>query len=115
MTFKTFESIFLSKYPDGSVFAHGAFGPTEKNRKVAVTFTPDGLVYEYYGAYEDVLTKMGFKVISKARLMEMETRLADYTERNGQDDFFGGSFDYTNEIKTLSSEIEAIKANYIVA
>lgn len=115
MTFKRFEEIFHAKYPDGEVIAHGQFGGTEKNKKTTVVFERNGKCYSYYGAYEDVLKKLGFDVISKERLAELEARLDNYKQWNGTDDFFGGVCDYTAEIKELTERIEHYKKYFIIA
>lgn len=115
MTFKKFEQIFHSKYPNGSVFAHSKFGGTELNRKTTVIFEHRGKCFLYYGAYEDVLCKIGINCISKERFDALEARLACYIEQNGTDDFFGGTFDWTSEIEQLTREIEQYKTDYIIA
>ena len=115
MTFKRFEEIFHSKYPDGYVAPHGKAGGTEKNKKTYLTFVRYGKAYMYYGAYEDVLSKLGFNVISKERLAEVKLRLATLKERNGEDDFFGGKVDNTEEIEKLEKRIRQYESEYIIA
>ena len=115
MTFKKFEEIFRSKYPDGFVAPHGKAGGTEKNKKTYVTFEQYGKAYEYYGAYEDVLSKIGINVISKERLAECEARLDQLRKWDGTDDFFGGQVDNSKEIEELLKRIELYKAEYIIA
>ena len=115
MTFKRFEEIFHSKYPEGEVVAHGKFGGTEKSKKTTVIFEHGGRCYEYYGAYEDVLSRMGMKVISKERLAETEQRLATVKKWHGTDNFFGGVMDCSEEIARLEAFLAEVKAEYIVA
>ena len=115
MTFKKFEEIFLSKYPEGCISMHAKSGSSVKGNKVSVAFAPTGKVYEYAGAYEDVLSKMGFKVISKERLAEVEMRLATLVERNGKPCFFGGVVDNTAEIVRVEAFLKEVKDSYIVA
>ena len=115
MTFKKFEEIFRSKYPDGVIAMHGKAGGTEKNKKVYVAFQPCGKAYMYYGAYEDVLCKMGFNVISKERLAENEMRLESLKERNGKPSFFGGVVDYTDEIAKIEARLKEYRESWIIA
>ena len=114
MTFNKFRQIFKLKYPQGSVVAHGKFGGTERNKKVAVVFEEGGKVYEYYGAYEDILNKIGIKVISRERFESMELTLIALREQNGKPDFFGGVVDNTEAIKQRRSELENIICNYMI-
>ena len=114
MTFKKFEEIFRTKYPNGDVCMHGKGGGTEKNGKVFVAFEPCGKVYMYYGAYEDVLCKMGFKVISKERLAEAKIRLETYEKRHGKPDFFGGVMDYSQDIEELEKRIAEYETEWII-
>lgn len=117
MTFKKFEEIFLSKYPEGSISMHAKTGSSVKSHKVSVAFVPHGLVYEYFGAYEDVLCKMGFKVISKERLSEARVNLAHLKERHGKVcEFFGThTIDNSKEIARLEAFLAEVEAEYIVA
>lgn len=115
MTFKKFEAIFRTKYPDGDIAMHGKAGGTEKNKKVFVAFVPGGKAYMYYGAYEDILCKMGFKVISKERFAELQARLAWYKDKDGKPDFFGGVCDYKADIERYEKQLEQYKAEYIIA
>lgn len=115
MTFKKFEALFKEKNPDGKVFMHGEFAQTERNKKVAVVFHEGGKVYEYYGAYEDILNRVGIKVISKARFSSLEKSLEQYKKYDGKATLFGGKFDYSEEIARLTADIEDIKANWVIA
>ena len=117
MTFKKFQSLFATKYPDGEVFPHDVFchGESGKIQKVGVVFKPNGKVFMYRGAYEDILCKIGINVISKERFSELEMRLERLNEWNGTDDFFGGVIDNTEAIQKLESQIAEYKANWIIA
>lgn len=114
MTFNKFRQVLKSKYPQSEVYAHGKFGNTEHNKKVALAFEPDGKVYEYYGAYEDILNKCGIKVISKERFVSLELMLITLREMNGEPDFFGGFIDNTEAIKERTEELESIRQNYMI-
>lgn len=114
MTFKKFQSLFATKYPDGWVHPHGKYGGCEKNMKVTLSFSPNGKSYSYYGAYEDILCRVGINVISKERFSELEMRLERLNEWNGTDDFFGGVIDNTEAIQKLESQIAEYKANWII-
>lgn len=114
MTFSRFESIFKEHYPQGGVVAHGRFGGTDKNKKTAVYFTECGKVYEYYGAYEDILCRLGIKVISTARLESLKLTLEHYRETNGTPSFFGGVLDHSERISQLEKELADIESNYII-
>lgn len=116
MTFKKFEELFKTKYPYGSVCRHGDFGGAEKNKKIAVTFDDRPAyvkAYLYYGAYEDVLNRVGIPVISKDRLCGMEYSLEEYKRMHGGI-FLGKVLDYSKEIATLEAEIEEIKATRVI-
>ena len=115
MTFKKFQSLFETKYPDGWVHPHGRYGGCEKNMKVTLSFSPNGKSYSYYGAYEDILCRIGINVISKERLAEVEQRLETVKKWNGTEDFFGGIMDTTQEIKELEKRIADYKSNWIIA
>ena len=116
MTFKKFEELFKTKYPYGSVCRHGDFGGTEKNNKIAVAFDnrPTHVkAYLYYGAYEDVLKRVGILVVSRARLYSMEQSLESLKEGNGKRSIFGVA-DFSRDIATLEAEIEEIKATHVI-
>ena len=118
MTFKKFQSLFATKYPDGRVWMHDEFehGVSGRRQKVAVEFKPHGKVFMYSGAYEDILCKIGINVISKERFHELEVNLDHLKELNGTtDEFFGGLWDCTEAISTLEKRIEDYKANWIIA
>ena len=120
MTFKKFEEIFLNEYPDGHVVMHGKFGGTEKNKKVTITFNSNGKVYSYYGAYEDILNKVGIPVISKQRFAEVEQRLNTFKERHGTPKLGMFSkknnevYDYSEEIKEYEMILDNYRNNYII-
>jgi hypothetical protein len=114
MTFKKFEELFKSKYPSGAVCRHGEFAQTEKNKKVALAFSEASKVYEYYGAYEDILCKIGIPCISKERLSSLKQTLNQYKEWHGEEDFFGGVRDCSDDIAKYTAEIENYSKNYII-
>lgn len=115
MTFANFESLFKSKYQDGHVHMHGKFAGTEKNKKVTVVFSENGRCYDYYGAYEDILCRVGILVISKQRLRDVESRLEQCKRWHGTQKLFEDGFeDYSSDIERLAKEIEDYKENYIV-
>lgn len=114
MTFKKFEELFKSKYPNGMVCKHGEFAQTEKNKKVALVFSESSKVYEYYGAYEDILCRIGIPVISKERIVSLEQTLAQYKSWHGKEDFFGGVRDCSANIAKYTAEIENYRRNYAI-
>lgn len=114
MTFKKFEELFKTKYPEGEVVAHGQFGGTERNKKTTVIFKPEGKCYEYYGAYEDVLCRVGIDVISKHRYQSMKASLEWYKKDHGTPKLFGGTVDHSETIARLTKEIEDIEKNTII-
>lgn len=117
MTFQKAHDIFMTKYPEGEIFQHGKFGGTQKNMKITVVFNRGGRAYEYYGAYEDVLCRIGFKVISKERLAEEEIRLHDLKERHGKVcEFFGTHvIDNSEEIARTEAFLQEVHDSYIIA
>ena len=115
MTFVKFQEIFHTKYPDGEVISHGKFGGTQKNMKTTVIFQPSGKCYSYYGAYEDVLNKIGFKVISKERFTEAEMRLKRLVDLNGKMGFFGEIVNNDAEIQSLAQQIKTYREEYTIA
>lgn len=115
MTFKKFEELFLSKYPDGEVIMHGKFAETEHNKKVAVIFGNHSKVYEYYGAYEDILQRVGINAISKERYNAKVATLNHYKEIDGQESgFFGMVNDYREDIENLERELVEIEKHFII-
>ena len=114
MTFKKFEELFMAKYPNGRVCRHGEFAQTEKNKKVALVFSETSKVYEYYGAYEDILNKVGIPVISKERLASLEQTLEQRKRWHGTESLFGGVMDYSADIAKYTAEIENYKKNYTI-
>ena len=118
MTFKRFEEIFKSRYPDGTVYMHDEFshGASGTRQKIAVIFAPGGKVYMYRGAYEDVLCRIGINTISKERLAELEIHVRDLRDRNGKPDmFFGGIHDCSDELRRAESRLEEVRRDYIIA
>lgn len=118
MTFKKFQSLFLSKYPHGHVWMHDEYehGVSGRRQKVAVAFYPYGKVFMYRGAYEDILCKIGINVISKERFHELEMRLDHFKKLDGTtDEFFGGIWDCADAIQKLEKEIAEYKANWVIA
>ena len=118
MTFKRFEEIFKSRYPDGSVWMHDKFehGAPGKRDKVAVVFSPLSKVYMYTGAYDAILQRVGIKCVSKEHLAEAEVTLMDLKDRHGKpDEFFGIMIDNGDEIARLEKWIEEVKRDYIIA
>ena len=117
MTFKKFEELFRTKYPEGTVWAHDIFEHDVPGRvqKVAVVFTTNGKVYKYRGAYEDILCKVGVPVISKERFATLESSLNTLKANDGKtDEFFGLTFDYSADIARITAEIENYRANYTI-
>ena len=120
MTFKAFQTIFLSKYPNGEAIPHGALAGTEGTLKTSIVFKPGGRCYSYKGAYEDVLCKLGINTISKERLHGMEKQLVRLIYENGKteescfDDDEPWVIDWSREIAELESRLADIKANYII-
>ena len=122
MTFKKFEELLKTKYPEAGACMHSKFAGTEHNKKVEIHFTPEGKCYEYYGAYEDILNRLGMKVISKSRLASEESALRRYKEMQGKPDpFFGifnsddnGVLDYSKEITEYEERIARLKRDYII-
>ena len=114
MTFRRFEEIFKTRYPDGWVLPHGKLGGTEKSMKTTVCFSPNGKSFLYCGAYEDILCKMGIKTISKARLAETKIRLSDLRERNGKENLFGMIIDNSREIDRVEEFLSEIEREYII-
>ncbi len=114
MTFREFEKLFKSKYPEGDVTAHGKFGGTERNNKTTVVFGRGGKCYEYYGAYEDILCRCGIKVISKSRLRDIECALERYKKWDGKVSLFGTVCNHKQDIARLEEELKNIHKNYIV-
>ena len=117
MTFKKFETLFKGKYPDGTVDPHDVFehGVPGHVQKVAVVFEKGGKVYQYRGAYEDILCRVGIPVISKERFGVLEERLAYLKELHGTEDLFGGVYDLAAEIDALTAEIEKYRTEYVIA
>ena len=118
MTFKRFEEIFKSRYPNGTVYMHDEFchGEAGKRHKVGVEFFPNGKVYMYSGAYEEVLCKMGIKTISKERLAALEESIEYLKRRHGDVDiFFGlGYIDNMREIMEREAFLAEVHRDYVI-
>ena len=119
MTFKKFEELFLSKYPNGEVVAHGQFGGTEKNNKVAVIFNPNSKVYEYYGSYQTILNRLGIKVLYRSDVEWAKNKLAYYKENDGTPSpfslFRNTPRDYSKEITEYEKYLADIEdGKYII-
>lgn len=114
MNIQELNSIFQSKYPEGSIIQRGKLNGNKS--KTAVTFTSNGKVYEYSNkSYADLLTQLGFKVIYKKdaeriqqRINELEAEIA----AGGCEDIFSEEFTpYTEkELSNLNHELEHQKA-----
>ena len=117
MTFAKAHEIFMTKYPEGELVQHGKFGGTQKNMKITVIFKRGGRCYEYYGAYEDVLCRIGIKVISKERLAEAEINLQHLKEQHGKVcEFFGTHvIDNSKEIARVEAFLQEVHDSYIIA
>lgn len=84
MTFKRFEELLHTKYPEAQSCAHGTFANTEHNGKVEINFIPNGKCYCYYGSYQDVLRKVGVLVEYKKDVEIAEKRLQQLKEEHGK-------------------------------
>ena len=118
MEFRDFEATMAKFRPDVKVFPHGAFAGNEKNRKVSVIFNygkpNESRVYDYYGSYAVILRKFDIDCMSKDEHGEMLQRLATCKRRHGQDDFFGGKMDYSEEIARIEAKLAKIEAGEIL-
>lgn len=121
MTFKKFEELFLNEYPNGEVVAHGKFGGTENNNKVAVVFDADKSrkVYEYYGSYQTILNRLGIKVLYKGDVEQAKRQLAYYKENDGKPNIFSlfnkKPMDYSKEIAEYEQYLSDIEnGKYII-
>ena len=116
MTFKKFEELFKTKYPEGEVLRHGGMGQTRTTGQASVIFKPDGKVYDYYGAYEDILCRIGIKVISKARVRHAEQALERYRKDHNTPKLFAdqGNYDFSEQIAELEDWLDKIYAEYII-
>ena len=66
MTFKRFEEIVKTKYPEAEIFQHGEFERGVKSKiNVTIVFNPNSKCYTYNGSYCEVLRRIGFKAIYK--------------------------------------------------
>ena len=116
MTFKRFEEIFKSRYPDGHVWMHDDYMSHPGNRqKVGVEFAPNSKVYLYRGAYEDILCRIGINTISKARLAETVNYLEHLKRHHGDPDvFFGGGYtDNMKDIMKMEAFLAEVRRDYV--
>jgi len=115
MTFDMFNNLLKSKYPDAIALSHGELSGTEFNKKVALSFTKNGKVYTYYGAYEDILCKIGINTISQSRFNSTIETLKELEKTHGTEDlFFGFTIDNSDEIKKYRTIIKEYQTNYII-
>lgn len=112
MTFKRFEEIVKSKYPEAELFAHGEFSGNKIN--VAIVFEPHGKVYKYNGTYCEVLNRIGIKAIYKHDLEGTKAMLEMCKRMNGTKGFFGDIIDNTEDIAKYKIEIADFEQNYII-
>lgn len=119
MTEKKANEIIRTKYPDATIFRRNSFGGTNTTH-LAVVFEPCGKVYDYYGlSYQQVLIKLGFKILYKhnvdsynRHIAELEKKIADKGEKNefhlfDKRDWIPFS---EEEIKQMETEVERMKA-----
>ena len=117
MTFKKFEKILKTKYPEAAAHMHGTYGGTEGINGVEIFFTPDGKGYSYRGSYLQILDRLGIKVIYKSTLDMYEKTIEKLEAENGESNPFVPEevIDNTAEIdryKKLLAKIE--EEQYIV-
>lgn len=118
MTEKRANEIIRTKYTDATIFKRNSFGGTNTTH-LAVVFSPNGKVYDYYGlSYQQVLAKLGFKILYKhnvesmnRRIAELEKQIADRGEENRFHLFDKRDFiPYTDEeVNERERELESIR------
>ena len=118
MKFSDFRATVQKFRPDVEVFPHGEFAECRKNKKVSVIFNygkpNESRVYDYYGSYADILRRFDIPCMSKAEYGEMLQRLEHYKEQHGQDSYFGGVLDYSEEITKIENKIERITSGELL-
>ena len=115
MTFKRFEEIVKSKYPEAEVFSHGEFERGVRSKiNVTVIFEPHGKCYHYNGTYCEVLNRLGIKAIYKHDLESCRATLEMYKRTNGTEGFFGNKIDNTESIANIEADISNFEKNYII-
>ena len=112
MTFKRFEEIVKSKYPEAELFSHGEFAGNKIN--VAIIYEPYGKVYKYNGTYCEVLNRIGIKAIYKHDVESYRATLEMFKRTNGTEGFFGKVIDNTESISNIERDIADFEQNYII-
>ncbi len=115
MTFKTFEDLLHTKYPEAGACPHGKFGGTSRTNQVEINFTPAGKCYCYYGSYQDILLRLGIKVVYQADIDRAKRHIARLKSEHGQPGLFGGIRDLSNEIQEWEEYLTKIESGeYII-
>lgn len=121
MTFKKFEELLKTKYPEAEPCPHGKFGGTEGSGYVEINFKPNSRCYTYRGSYMEILNRLGVKAVYKRDIERAEKDLKYYKENDGKISpftLFGNDdcrLDYTQEIKHLEAYLkERRSGDYII-
>lgn len=95
MTEKRANEILRTKYPEATIFRRNSMGGTSSSR-LAVTFVPNGKVYDYAAAsYQQVLEKLGFNILYKHNVKcykEKIEQLEAEIEAGGETNIFAKLF-----------------------
>ena len=117
MTFKTFEAIAAEHRPDVVVHADKTFGGVPD---IAVYFKrTDGThskVYSYRGSYQQVLNRLGIKVVSKSDIHNIKYQIELLNARNGKPNLFTKRIiNNSTEIARLQAQLEEMNSGeYII-
>ena len=109
MTEKRANEILRTKYPEATIFKRNSMGGTSSSR-LAVTFQPNGKVYDYSGSsYQQVLEKLGFNILYKHNVEHYKRMIADLEaeiEAGGFDNIFTDGFVKWSEEELAAKRIQ---------
>lgn len=118
MTFEKFKRIAEQFRPDVRVSRHGDFCNGKSKWTLGIVFIRNGResrVYNYSGSYADILNRLDIPVITKSDVKTTLAELERCKRNHGTKDiFFGGTMDYSEEIKRLEENLEWYNSDEVV-
>lgn len=108
MTEKRANEILRTKYPEARIYNGKRFGGATTSQMVVV-FNEGGKCYNYYAnTYQQILERLGFKILYKHNVEAMQRRIAELEEQiknRGEENRFH-LFDKRDFIPYSDSEVE---------
>lgn len=115
MTFNQFTAIVNAKYPNAKMYMHGKMAGNKINVAIVFNGTNEEKVYQYNGTYCEVLNKLGIKAMYQHNYDAVKDHLAKAKAlHETEDEFFGFTYDKSEEIKELTSLLNEIERDFII-